>query len=110
MEHKNICTKQILKLLNKSKFSRSKRLFVLSFENENDRKSHSTYYFPKVKIKDYNVMFNGKIFFYQPIKVILKQMKILEELLLVKEMINNRFFVRLFLFQRKLQNDCNRFK
>ena len=55
-------------------------------------------------------MFNGKIFFYQPIKVILKQMKILEELLLVKEMINNRFFVRLFLFQRKLQNDCNRFK
>ena len=29
------------------------RLFVLSFENENDRKSHSSYYLPKVEIKDY---------------------------------------------------------
>ena len=30
------------------------RLFVLSFENENDRTSHSTYYLPKVEIKYYN--------------------------------------------------------
>ena len=28
------------------------QLFVLSFENENDRASHSTYYLPKVEIKD----------------------------------------------------------
>ena len=28
------------------------RLFVLSFENENFRRSHSTYYLPKVEIKD----------------------------------------------------------
>ena len=28
------------------------RLFVLSFENEDQRKSHSTYYLPKVGIKD----------------------------------------------------------
>ena len=32
------------------------RLFVLSFENENDRTSHSTYYLPKVEIKGCNVM------------------------------------------------------
>ena len=43
------------------------RLFVLSFENEDQRKSHSTYYLPKVEIKDYNVMIDGKNFFDQPI-------------------------------------------
>ena len=36
---------------------------ALSFENENDRTVHSTYYLPKVEIKDYNVMIDGKIFF-----------------------------------------------
>ena len=40
---------------------------VLSFENEDNKKSHSTYYLPKVEIKDYNVMTDGKNFFDQPI-------------------------------------------
>ena len=44
------------------------RLFELSFENENDRTSYSTYYLPKVEIKDYNVMTDGRNFFDQPIK------------------------------------------
>ena len=48
------------------------RLFVLSFENENDRTSHSTYYLPKVEIKDYNIMIDGKNFFDQPINSDLK--------------------------------------
>ena len=48
------------------------RLFVLSFENENDRKSHSDYYLPKVETKDYNVMIDGKNFFDQPINSDLK--------------------------------------
>ena len=48
------------------------RLFVLSFENENDRTSHSNYYLPKVEIKDYNVMIDGKNFFDQPINSDLK--------------------------------------
>ena len=43
------------------------RLFVLSFENENDRKSHSNYYLPKLTIKDYNVIIDGKNFFDRPI-------------------------------------------
>ena len=60
------------------------RLFVLSFENENDRTSHSTYYLPKVEIKDYNVMIDGKNFFDQPIK---SNIKTYDKLLLVKEMI-----------------------
>ena len=43
------------------------RLFVSSFENEDERKSHSTYYLAKVEIKDYNVMIDGRNFFDQPI-------------------------------------------
>ena len=42
-------------------------LFVLAFENENDRTPHSTYYLPKVELNDYNVMIGGRIFFDQPI-------------------------------------------
>ena len=42
-------------------------LFVLSFKNENDRTLHSTHYLPKVEIKDYNVMTDGKNCFDQPI-------------------------------------------
>ena len=50
-------------LMNPS-FQEVKGLSVLSFENENDRTSHSTYYLPKVEIKDYNVMIDGRNFFY----------------------------------------------
>ena len=39
----------------------------MSFENENDRTLHSTYYLQKVEIKDYNVIIDGKNFFDQPI-------------------------------------------
>ena len=38
------------------------RRFVLSFENENDRTSHSTYYLLRVEIKDYIVMIDGRNF------------------------------------------------
>ena len=58
-------------LINPS-FQGVKRRFVLSFENEDDRKSHSTYYLPKVEIKEYNVMIDGKIFFDQPINSMTK--------------------------------------
>ena len=39
--------------------------FVLSFENEEeeDRTSFSNYYTPKVEIKDFNVLIDGKSFF-----------------------------------------------
>ena len=43
-------------------FSKVNRLFVLSFENENDRISFSKYYTPKVEIKDFNVLIDGKSF------------------------------------------------
>ena len=43
------------------------RVFVLSFENEDDERSHSANYLPKIEIKDYNVMIDGKNLFDQPI-------------------------------------------
>ena len=44
------------------------RLFVLSFENKDDRRSHSNYCLSKVEVKDYNVKIDGKNVFDQPIK------------------------------------------
>ena len=44
------------------------RLFVLAFENDEQRISSKTYYLPNLEIKDYNVMIDGKKFFDQPIK------------------------------------------
>ena len=45
---------------------------MLSFENENDRTSHSNYYLWKVEIKDYDVVIDGKNVFDQPINSQLK--------------------------------------
>ena len=44
------------------------RLFVLAFQNDDDRTSDNRYYLPTVEIKDYNIMINGEKFFDQPIK------------------------------------------
>ena len=44
------------------------RLFILAFENDTQRTSHSDYYLPKVEIKDYNIVINGENLFDQPIK------------------------------------------
>ena len=44
-------------------FQRVNRLFVLSFENKDDRTVHTKYYLPIVEVKDYNVTINGQNFF-----------------------------------------------
>ena len=44
------------------------RLFVLAFENDDNRTTHNIYYLPNVEIKDYNIMINSENFFDQPIK------------------------------------------
>ena len=49
-------------------FTNVNRLFVLTFENEDHRTSFSEYYVPKVEIKDFNVLIDGKPFFEIPIK------------------------------------------
>ena len=73
-------------LINPS-FQGVNRIFVLAFENENDRTSHSTYHLPKVELKDYNVMIDGRNVFDQPINSMSKTYENIRNLLLVKEMI-----------------------
>ena len=49
-------------------FTNVNRLFVLSFKNLDDRESFSKYYVPKVEIKDFNALIDGKSFFEIPVK------------------------------------------
>ena len=52
-------------------FTSVNRLFVLSFSRNNagdNRDSFSDYYVPNVKIKDFNVLIDEKIFFDLPVK------------------------------------------
>ena len=53
-------------------FANVNRLFVLSFERTEDHKdnrdSFSHYYVPKVQIKDFNVLIDGRKFFDLPVK------------------------------------------
>ena len=51
---------QYLDLLIETSFQGVNRLFVLLFENEEDRKVHTGYYLPKAEIKEYNVIIDGK--------------------------------------------------
>ena len=44
-------------------FMKVNRLFVLSFQDEEDRTSASKYYTPKVEIKYFNVLTYGKKIF-----------------------------------------------
>ena len=44
------------------------RLFVLAFENFDDRTSDEENYLPTVELKDYNIVINGENSFDQPIK------------------------------------------
>ena len=50
-------------------FIKANKLFVLSFENEDDRISFSKYYYKlNLEIKDFNVLIDGKSFFDSPLK------------------------------------------
>ena len=49
-------------------FAKVNRLFVLSFKNEEDGTSFSKYYVPKIEIKNFNVLIDGKRFFDVPVK------------------------------------------
>ena len=53
-------------------FTKVNRLFVLLFENENDKTSFSKYYVPYVEIKDFNVLIDGKSFSDMPKKMVKK--------------------------------------
>ena len=49
-------------------FTKVNRLFVLSFENEDDITSYFKYYTPTIEITDFNVLIDGKSFFDAPLK------------------------------------------
>ena len=49
-------------------FTNVDRLFASSYENEIDKTSFSKYYVPKVEIKDFIVLIDGKPFFEIPVK------------------------------------------
>ena len=49
-------------------FIKVNRLFVFSLENEDDIASFSKYYTPKVEIKDFNVLIDGKRLFDVSVK------------------------------------------
>ena len=51
-------------------FEKVNRLFVLSFENEDDRTSYHEYYVPNVEIKNYNALIDGNPFFELHVKYI----------------------------------------
>ena len=43
-------------------FQGANRLFVLAFQNNDQRTTNKRYYIPNVEIKGYNVMYDGKTF------------------------------------------------
>ena len=49
-------------------FTNVNRLFVLSYQNVDDRQSYDEFYLPKVMVKDYNVIIDKLAFFDLPIK------------------------------------------
>ena len=49
-------------------FTSVNRLFVLSFETETDRTSYTRYYEPKIEMKNFNMLIEGKPFFDVPVK------------------------------------------
>ena len=69
--------KYIRELLDSS-YQGVKRLFVLAYDNTayNDRvsiDSFKKYFLPRVKIENYNIKINGKIFYDEPVKDSIKQ-------------------------------------
>ena len=60
--------KRALNYLIDPTFANVNRLFVLTFENEDDRTSFSKYYVPKVEIKHFHALIDGKPFFEIPVK------------------------------------------
>ena len=54
--------------LTEPSFQGVNRLFVLAFENHDQRISNKRNYIPNVEIKDYNIMIDEKNFFNQPVK------------------------------------------
>ena len=87
-------------------FTKVNRLFVLSFENENDRASFSKYYVPNVQIKYFNVLnvlIDGKSFFANKFFMLTNYWNG------KKRWSHDRQFIGLWILFKALQINCNRF-
>ena len=49
-------------------FTNVNRLFVLAYQNAIDRRSFSSFYLPRVMVKDFNVIIDKLAFFDLPVK------------------------------------------
>ena len=67
-EMSNQAANNNLNYLIKPTFINANTSFVASFKNDNDRNSFSNYYVPKVEVKDFNVLIDGKPFFEIPVE------------------------------------------
>ena len=58
-----------------SSYQGVKRLFVLAYDNTNGitPNSHKRYFLPRIEIKNYNIEIDGRNFYGQPIKDLIKQ-------------------------------------
>ena len=56
-----------LNILIETTFTNVNRLFVLAYQNVDDRQSYDEFYLPKVMVKDYNVIIDKLAFFDSPI-------------------------------------------
>ena len=88
-------------------FTKVNRLFVLLFENEEDRTSFSKYSVPKGEIKDFDVLIDGKCFFDVPVK---NKEEAYEKIMSISK--NNDYTTGNLLDYEylTLQTNCNRFK
>ena len=68
-------------------FTKVNKLFVLSFENEDNRTYFSKYYTPKIEIKDFNVLIDGKRFFETPIKNKEEAYEAIIEMMIIQQVI-----------------------
>ena len=68
MQTKIVKTYQDLNILVDPAFTNVNRLFVLAYQNADDRQSFSEFYLPIAMVKDYNVIIDKLGFFDLPIK------------------------------------------
>ena len=91
-------------------FTEFNRLFVLSFENENDSTSFSKYFLPDVQIKVFKVLFDRKKFFYMPIKNGDETYEHTIEMGRNKDYTTYLQFIWLWVRFKTLEINCGRFK
>ena len=87
-------------------FTKVNRLLVLLFKNEEDRTSFSKYYLPKVEIKDFNMLIDGKSFFDVPVK---NKEERYEKIMSISKN-NGVIIIGLRILFKTLEINCNKFK